>query len=184
MDQINKDHFLLPNTTLVTDIQYVSASDSFHASKKGELRPIPFSFLPFQQQIQYLRSYCGNPLDYMLLSSKISLIPTVPVSVFLELLLELLVATLFACSTRRVLKASHSYSHYPSSQHPSNEKEDETEYRIRCERDQERERERMKKGKKAEPGRAKILTRLLFILLRLYTLRHFGRVLRKKVECD
>ena len=35
VDRINADHFLLPNTTLVTDIQYVSASDSFHASKKG-----------------------------------------------------------------------------------------------------------------------------------------------------
>lgn len=35
VDRINKDHFLLPNTTLVTDIQYVTASDSFHASKKG-----------------------------------------------------------------------------------------------------------------------------------------------------
>lgn len=127
VDRVNKDHFLLPNTTLVTDIQYVSASDSFHASKKGELRSIPLFFLPLQQQIRYLRSCCTDPWNDMLLSSKISLIPTFPVSVFLELLLELLVATLFACSTRRVSMVSPSYSHYPSSHHPSNEKEDKTE---------------------------------------------------------
>lgn len=35
--RINKDSSLLPNTTLVYDIQYVPRDDSFHASKKGEL---------------------------------------------------------------------------------------------------------------------------------------------------
>lgn len=34
--RINKDATLLPNTTLVYDIQYVPRDDSFHASKKGE----------------------------------------------------------------------------------------------------------------------------------------------------
>ena len=34
--RINKDHSILPNTTLVYDIQYVPREDSFHASKKGK----------------------------------------------------------------------------------------------------------------------------------------------------
>jgi hypothetical protein len=33
--KINKDKHLLPDTTLVYDIQYVPKDDSFHASKKG-----------------------------------------------------------------------------------------------------------------------------------------------------
>ncbi|KAG8181235.1 hypothetical protein JTE90_027905 [Oedothorax gibbosus] len=33
--RINKDRTILPNTTLVYDIQYVPREDSFHASKKG-----------------------------------------------------------------------------------------------------------------------------------------------------
>lgn len=35
--RINKDHSILPNTTLVYDIQYVPREDSFHASKKGKV---------------------------------------------------------------------------------------------------------------------------------------------------
>lgn len=34
--RINKDKSLLPNTTLVYDIQYVPKDDSFRTSKKGE----------------------------------------------------------------------------------------------------------------------------------------------------
>lgn len=34
--RINKDNELLPNTTLVYDIQYVPRDDSFRTSKKGE----------------------------------------------------------------------------------------------------------------------------------------------------
>lgn len=33
--RINRDPELLPNTTLLYDIHYVSPEDSFHASKKG-----------------------------------------------------------------------------------------------------------------------------------------------------
>lgn len=33
--RINKDKAILPNTTLVYDIEYVSPQDSFKASKKG-----------------------------------------------------------------------------------------------------------------------------------------------------
>lgn len=33
--RINKDKAILPNTTLVYDIEYVSPHDSFKASKKG-----------------------------------------------------------------------------------------------------------------------------------------------------
>lgn len=33
--KINKDKIILPQTTLVYDIQYVPKDDSFHASKKG-----------------------------------------------------------------------------------------------------------------------------------------------------
>ena len=33
--KINKDNIILPNTTLIYDIQYVNRDDSFHASKKG-----------------------------------------------------------------------------------------------------------------------------------------------------
>lgn len=33
--RINKDRHLLPNTTLVYDIQYVPRDDSFRTSKKG-----------------------------------------------------------------------------------------------------------------------------------------------------
>lgn len=33
--RINKDKHLLPETTLVYDIQYAPKDDSFHASKKG-----------------------------------------------------------------------------------------------------------------------------------------------------
>ncbi|RWS08751.1 glutamate receptor ionotropic: kainate 2-like protein, partial [Dinothrombium tinctorium] len=32
--RINKDRLLLPNTTLIYDIQYVPKDDSFHAAKK------------------------------------------------------------------------------------------------------------------------------------------------------
>lgn len=34
--RINKDKSLLPNTTLVYDIQYVPKDDSFRTSKKGQ----------------------------------------------------------------------------------------------------------------------------------------------------
>lgn len=34
--RINKDRNLLPNTTLIYDIQYVPQDDSFHAAKKGK----------------------------------------------------------------------------------------------------------------------------------------------------
>ena len=34
--RINKDRNLLPNTTLIYDIQYIPAEDSFHATKKGK----------------------------------------------------------------------------------------------------------------------------------------------------
>lgn len=34
--QINRDPKLLPNTTLVYDLQYVESKDSFHAGKKGK----------------------------------------------------------------------------------------------------------------------------------------------------
>lgn len=36
--RINKDKAILPNTTLVYDIEYVSSQDSFKASKKGTLK--------------------------------------------------------------------------------------------------------------------------------------------------
>jgi len=35
--RINKDKNLLPNTTLVYDIQYVPRDDSFRTSKKGKV---------------------------------------------------------------------------------------------------------------------------------------------------
>jgi ionotropic kainate glutamate receptor 2 len=35
--RINKDKDLLPNTTLVYDIQYVPRDDSFRTSKKGRI---------------------------------------------------------------------------------------------------------------------------------------------------
>ena len=35
--RINKDETILPNTTLVFDIQYAPADDSFHTAKKGRL---------------------------------------------------------------------------------------------------------------------------------------------------
>lgn len=35
--RINKDRELLPNTTLVYDIQYVPRDDSFRTSKKGKV---------------------------------------------------------------------------------------------------------------------------------------------------
>ena len=34
--RVNRDPSILPNTTLVYDIQYVPHDDSFHASKKGK----------------------------------------------------------------------------------------------------------------------------------------------------
>lgn len=34
--RINRDRTLLPNATLLYDIQYITSGDSFHASKKGE----------------------------------------------------------------------------------------------------------------------------------------------------
>lgn len=34
--RINKDRNLLPNTTLIYDIQYIPPEDSFHATKKGK----------------------------------------------------------------------------------------------------------------------------------------------------
>lgn len=34
--KINKDKIILPKTTLVYDVQYVTKDDSFHASKKGK----------------------------------------------------------------------------------------------------------------------------------------------------
>lgn len=34
--RINRDRTLLPNATLLYDIQYIPSGDSFHASKKGE----------------------------------------------------------------------------------------------------------------------------------------------------
>lgn len=34
--RINKDRNLLPDLTLIYDIQYVPRDDSFHASKKGK----------------------------------------------------------------------------------------------------------------------------------------------------
>jgi hypothetical protein len=33
--KINKDQHILPKTTLIYDIQYVKADDSFHANKQG-----------------------------------------------------------------------------------------------------------------------------------------------------
>lgn len=74
VDRINRDHFLLPNTTLVTDIQYVPASDSFHASKKGKLKPIFLLPKQFNQRC-HLRFHCDNPLWCMLHKFKISPIP-------------------------------------------------------------------------------------------------------------
>jgi hypothetical protein len=38
--RINKDKTLLPNTTLVYDIQYVPKDDSFRTSKKGTISRI------------------------------------------------------------------------------------------------------------------------------------------------
>ena len=35
--RINKDRALLPNATIVYDIQYIPKDDSFHAAKRGEL---------------------------------------------------------------------------------------------------------------------------------------------------
>ena len=35
--KINKDQYILPKTTLIYDIQYVKADDSFHANKQGDL---------------------------------------------------------------------------------------------------------------------------------------------------
>lgn len=34
--RINKDRHILPNTTLIYDIQYIQKVDSYHATKKGE----------------------------------------------------------------------------------------------------------------------------------------------------
>ena len=34
--RINRDRTLLPNASLLYDIQYIPSDDSFHASKKGE----------------------------------------------------------------------------------------------------------------------------------------------------
>ena len=36
--RINKDRHILPNTTLIYDIQYLKQLDSFHATKKGKHR--------------------------------------------------------------------------------------------------------------------------------------------------
>lgn len=36
VDKINKDQHILPKTTLIYDIQYVKAGDSFHANKQGD----------------------------------------------------------------------------------------------------------------------------------------------------
>lgn len=41
--KINKDKIILPKTTLVYDVQYVTKDDSFHASKKGKFY---LSFIP------------------------------------------------------------------------------------------------------------------------------------------
>jgi len=34
--RINKDSSILPNTTLLYDVQYVPRDDSFHTSKRGQ----------------------------------------------------------------------------------------------------------------------------------------------------
>lgn len=44
--KINKDQHILPRTTLIYDIQYVKADDSFHANKQGDLSPFSFLFYP------------------------------------------------------------------------------------------------------------------------------------------
>lgn len=46
--RINRDRTLLPNATLLYDIQYIPSGDSFHASKKGEyfFTLLPSLFLP------------------------------------------------------------------------------------------------------------------------------------------
>lgn len=36
VQRINRDRNILPKTTLVYDIQYVAADDSFHAAKKSK----------------------------------------------------------------------------------------------------------------------------------------------------
>ena len=42
VQRINRDRNILPNTTLIYEIQYVAKDDSFHAAKKGFLLIIFF----------------------------------------------------------------------------------------------------------------------------------------------
>lgn len=44
--RINRDRSLLPNVTLMYDIQYIAADDSFHASKKGMYHYHHHSLIP------------------------------------------------------------------------------------------------------------------------------------------
>jgi hypothetical protein len=46
--KINKDQHILPKTTLIYDIQYVKADDSFHANKQGDLLFNLFSSPPLR----------------------------------------------------------------------------------------------------------------------------------------
>lgn len=49
--KINKDQHILPKTTLIYDIQYVKADDSFHANKQGDL----FYYFPSITSIEAMR---------------------------------------------------------------------------------------------------------------------------------
>lgn len=61
--KINKDRDLLPNTTLVYDIQYVPRDDSFRTSKKGKFNllgnhdRISFIFSDMEDSFISMKSY-------------------------------------------------------------------------------------------------------------------------------
>lgn len=60
--RINRDRTLLPNATLLYDIQYIPSGDSFHASKKGEY------FFPLLPSFFFLHSLSLFPHPLSLLS--------------------------------------------------------------------------------------------------------------------
>ena len=57
--RINKDKNLLPNTTLVYDIQYVPRDDSFRTSKKGKLTISTTHQLPWN----FVHLVCSNAVS-------------------------------------------------------------------------------------------------------------------------
>ena len=64
--RINRDRTLLPNATLLYDIQYIASGDSFHASKKGKflLLSLPLSLFPHHSFFLSFSSYLEfNPSD-------------------------------------------------------------------------------------------------------------------------